>query len=363
MGVFSKKIVVFLAQNGLVFYKTKKKESLRLLFPSEITSYQEIVNEKKFEELISGFLAQFSQKEKKDVIIILSSNLVYSKVISKVKTKEKSKSEEEFIRSLPLAKSRVIIKTVPMGKDEIIFATNKVFYEFVVNVFLQSGFRVPIVASISLFTNNPVNKELSETFLHEIRKESKALGVGNFLSSENESFEEIADQDEEEADEEVVLPHQSIKQYLMLFISIAFLTGALLYTLISLGVIKNPLGSREKSAATPSASLTSAPSASPSFSPEIEAALKSASASAPLTKENVRIQILNGSGIEGQAGIMRSSFITEGYEEVETGNSDEIKEITVIQFTKNVPDELERDVINIVEKISPKPDVNKNKIL
>jgi len=364
MGIFSKKIVVFLTQNGLVFYKTKKKESLRLLFPAEITSYQEILNEKKFEELISGFLAQFGEKEKKDVIIILSSNLVYSKVISKTAEKEKTKSEEEFIRSLPLSKSRVIIKTVPMGKDEIIFATNRSFYEFVVDVFTDSGFKVPIVASITLFTNSLVNKELSETLLHEIRKESKALEVGNFLSDENE-LEGIEDTDDKSEDEEDegMKPHLPIKQYLMLFVSIAILIGALLYVLISLGVIKNPLGSSAKPTATQSASLSSTPSVSPTLPAEIEAVLKSASTSAPLTKETIKIQILNGSGTEGQAGSIRSLFITEGYKEVETGNADEIKEITVIQFSKNVPDELQKDIVNIIEKTSPNPDIKKNDVL
>lgn len=363
MGVFSKKIVVFLTQNGLVFYKVKKKESLRLLFPAEITSYQEILNEKKFEELISGFLAQFSEKEKKDVIIILSSNLVYSKVISKTAEKEKTKSEEEFIRSLPLAKSRVIIKTVPMGKDEIIFATNRSFYEFVVNVFINAGFKVPIVASITLFTNSPINKELSETLLNEIRKESKALVVGNFLSDENEleGIEDTSDKSEDEEDGDVKA-HLPIKQYFLLFVSIAILIGALLYVLLSLGVIKNPLGG-SNSIATQSASLSSAPSPSPTISSETESALNSASPSAPLTKETVRIQILNGSGIEGQAGSIRSLFIAEGFNEIETGNAEDIKEITVIQFAKNVPDELQKDIASIVEKVSPNPDVKKNEIL
>ncbi|MBI2031890.1 MAG: LytR C-terminal domain-containing protein [Candidatus Levybacteria bacterium] len=362
MGLFSKKIVVFLTQNGLVFYKTKRKEFLKLTFPSEISSYQEILNEKKFESLIAGFLAQFTEKEKKDVIMILSSNLVYSKVISKIKTREKEKSEEEFIKSLPLAKFRVVIKTIPMGKDEIIFATNRSFYESVVGIFSQNGFGVPIVASVTLFTNSSVNNELSQALLNEIRKESKALEVGNFLSLENE-MEAVEDAPDEDEEDEELKPHQSIKQYLMLIISVAILIGALSYTLISLGIINNPFGGGKNTSATDSASLTAMPTATPTLSPDIENALNSASSSVSLTRETVKIQILNGSGIEGQAGTIESVLADLGYLEIETGNTDAIKEITVIQYKNGVSDEMQSEINGAVNEISSKPDVLKNQTI
>lgn len=359
MSLFGKKIVVFLSQNGLVFYKAKKNEFLRLTFSPEISSYQEIINEKKFHDLISGFLAQFNDKEKKDVILILSSNLVYSKVISKIKAHEKEKNEEEFIKSLPLIKSRIIIKTVPMGRDEIIFATNRSFYETVVNIFKENGFKVPVVASITLFTNSPVNNELSQTLLSEIRKESKALEVGNFLSLENEM--EAVETKEEEDDKEI-MPRQSIKQYLILIVSILILISALSYTLTGLGVIKNPLNVDKKTSATNSASLA-VPTMTPTFSPQIENALNLASKSSSLTRETVRIQILNGSGIQGQAQGLRNQFIDNGYKEIELGNADEEKEITVIKIGKNVPEEVQKEVINIVEEILPAPDVFKDQTI
>lgn len=366
MSLFSKKIVVFLSQNSLVFYKTKRKEFLRLVFPPEISSYQEILNEKKFEDLISSFLAQFTKKEKKDVIMILSSNLVYSKVISRIKSREKEESEEEFIKSLPLVKSHVIIKTVPMGKDEIIFATNRNFYESVVNIFTNNGFKVPVVASVTLFTNSPINNELSENLLNEIRKESKALEVGNFLSLKNEmeAVEKISEEDEENEEDEELKAHQSIKQYLTLVISVAILMGAVSYTLISLGIIKNLLGEKSNISATASAILSITPSfVTPAITSEIEKSLNSTSVSALLTRETVKIQILNGSGIEGQASSLRSRFLDEGYRKIELGNSDEIKEITIIEFAKGVPLEMQDDVIKIVEKTLPKPDVFKDQTI
>jgi len=360
MSFFSRKTVVFLTQNSLIFYKPKKGEFLKLLFPLEIAAYQEIINPKKFEDLLTDFLSQFEKKEKKDAILILSSNLVYSKVISRVNIKEKEKSEEEFIKSLPLLKSQVIIKTVPMGKDEIIFATNRNLYETVVKVFTENGFRVPIVAPVSLFTNNSVNHELTQSLLDEVRKESKALEVGNFLSFKNEleAVEKTVNEDEEDEESE---PQQPFRQYIMLLISIAILIGSASYTLISFGIIKNPFGGKVNTSATGSASLTSVPTAVPtSFSQKGNVLNSSPKA---LTRQTVRIQILNGSGIEGQAGRIRNQFISNGYKEVELGNADEIKEITVIEFAKNVPEEIQNEVISMIEKFLSKPDVFKDQTI
>jgi len=57
----------------------------------------------------------------------------------------------------------------------------------------------------------------------------------------------------------------------------------------------------------------------------------------PINKEEVSIQVLNGSGISGEAGYLQGQLKTLGYDDIEVGNADDQdQEVTTVTFSKEL---------------------------
>lgn len=95
--------------------------------------------------------------------------------------------------------------------------------------------------------------------------------------------------------------------------------------------------------ASPSSQL---PSPSPSLTPS-----PTASASAEIAKENLKMEILNGSGITGQSSKLRDQLLTKGYKNIETGNDFGNKNTsTDVIFSLNVQKNIQDDIIKFLKK-------------
>lgn len=96
---------------------------------------------------------------------------------------------------------------------------------------------------------------------------------------------------------------------------------------------------------SPSPELIS-PSPSPAFTPS-----PAASASAEIAKEDLKIEILNGSGITGQSSKLREKLLKEGYKNIETGNDfGNNNSSTVIIFSSKVPEDIRSSLIKFLKK-------------
>ncbi|MBI4058883.1 LytR C-terminal domain-containing protein [Candidatus Microgenomates bacterium] len=69
-----------------------------------------------------------------------------------------------------------------------------------------------------------------------------------------------------------------------------------------------------------------------------------------MAKEDVKIQVLNGTGVAGEAGKAKDKLTAAGYTNVETGNADtkDNKETTV-SFSETVPADFQDEIITILE--------------
>lgn len=88
------------------------------------------------------------------------------------------------------------------------------------------------------------------------------------------------------------------------------------------------------------------PSPSPSLIPS-----PTASASAEVSKDNLKIEILNGSGITGQSSKLRDQLLAQGYKNIETGNDFGNKSTsTDVIFSSNVQKDLQDGIIKFLKK-------------
>lgn len=134
----------------------------------------------------------------------------------------------------------------------------------------------------------------------------------------------------------------SMQTYFLILLMTIFGFVILIGILLAIGLIKNPT---ENNQITSQVKPTEAPKELPSQS------TNSASLVA-LEKKDIKIQVLNGSGIAGQAGKVKDLLGKIDYTDIETGNlaRAETKE-TVINFSSRVLETQKKEIITTLEKI------------
>lgn len=100
--------------------------------------------------------------------------------------------------------------------------------------------------------------------------------------------------------------------YLWIIVPTALLVGALAGGLITYFSAVSKMGSTDNTIATPVSVATSTPSADSE---------STASPSSNFKKEDLKIQILNGSGLSGAAGKAKTVLEGLGYKNIDTGNA------------------------------------------
>ena len=131
------------------------------------------------------------------------------------------------------------------------------------------------------------------------------------------------------------------KQYIFLALALVFLAGTIGYFLLWSEIIPNPwLKKPIASKEMPTATVVSI-TPEPSLVKEKQL----------MDKSSVTIQILNGSGIEGQAGEINLLLQDAGYKNVTTGNAESLELITKITYKSQVSKEILNNILQEVEKI------------
>lgn len=72
----------------------------------------------------------------------------------------------------------------------------------------------------------------------------------------------------------------------------------------------------------------------------------------PIDKENISIQVLNGTGISGQAGYLKDQLQSLGYSDVEVGNADEQDyEETQVTYSSSLDDRVKQELTDRLKTI------------
>ena len=128
--------------------------------------------------------------------------------------------------------------------------------------------------------------------------------------------------------------------------------GALILVLlglIGLGIFLVARGSRDGATPTPTpnSNLSGPVAPEPTETPE------------PVDKEDVSIEVLNGTGIAGEAGALRDKLATLGYSDIETGNADETDhEVTSVTFSSTLDEAIVDEITELLEETYEEVDVN-----
>lgn len=327
MFIFNIPLVCYVSSTALELYLNENLQ--KFLFPPEVIQYYEIVDKEKFQKTLLDFLDQINFKKGKGVIV-LSSELVFT---SEITTSDKSVEDpiNHFFSSVPLTRDTIARLTIEDKDKTRVYATNKSLYEIVLTTFNQKGIVIDSVVPINAFETVSENQELS---IDDIRKKinnTKITRKYNFLQTKQQEAINSPDKGEKSA------AHTNItKQYIMLIFSFLLLAGALLYLLLRF----NPWFKKDTHVVPKSTFL---PTHTPSPTTQLNPTLKS------LDKYAIKIQILNGSGIEGQAGKLNLLLENYGYKDITTGNAKALEKKTTILYSKQISSTILKDVQNVLK--------------
>lgn len=312
--------VLFLRPDDLfVFTKLGQKQ---IIFSTAVIKNQEVVDKKAFEKLLRDF---FSHSPKQNATLFLSHAIVFDRT---VKVEASTVAEEElkkFLDSVPLPAVHIATKAIQMPKSDFFYATNGDIYETIIAIARQYGWQIKQVVPLSLFDELLKGQQVSYAFFLRALKDKKLLDKGNFL--------------EGEAEEEKEIP---FKQYLMLGVGLLMLSGALLFAAYNFHFF--PFSSQPQAERAVVAQPTKQPVILNTPTPV-------SSGEATLKKEDVKIQVLNGSGVDGQAGKLKDQLGVLGFTNVEIGNVEgPTSNATIVIFSENVAQEFQDEILIELKK-------------
>lgn len=303
MGIF-----LLLKQDSLSLF-TKDSQPQKLAFPAEIVNHQEIIDQKAFEELLRGVLMHLAKQE---VLLFLSNELIFTKSTPLKKETVIEDELKKFGDIVPISSNSIEKKVIHTQSTISFLATNGDLYKTIVSVAQEKGCQITKVIPLVLFGPIPEKQPLSYDLLSQFAKEKTILEKGDFLQEDEQKKEKKPTQ---------------VKQVFMLLISLLCLAGAVFWAASSMGFLA-PQKSLEKKSTTvisPSPKTTTAPTAS------------KAAETTSSPKGNIKIQILNGSGVVGQASKIKDELTSLGFTNIQTGNAEgPIANTTIVVFSKEV---------------------------
>lgn len=294
------KTVLFFKRNSLeVYVSTSEGPKGKLEFPVEIVKYEEIIDEVKFEALVTSFLQKELGSGQK-VVILLSRDVVFQKTVP-IKENIVEKDEvEKFTSAIPFDASKAVTVKVNAANGLNLIATNKKLYLPIVTACEKLSSRVESVVPAPIFGvgDAPV---LTEKDISQIFKNSKLVEASNFLLTQTEG--------------DLQADQAGSKSFVRDRKNLLFVVFAVLFIVIAVSALVYTKQKRQAVSEKKAVEITQV-SPTPAATEESTVSAKDEEVS----KEALKIQILNGTGVAGQAQDLADLLKSDGFGEITLGN-------------------------------------------
>ena len=328
MALFSQKLFLYLKRNSLEIYTEKSQGAIAQLdFPLNIVKDEEIIDKTKFQQLIASFLAKLSLKEK-EVQIILSDELIYQKTVPVSDEKTQNKQLQLFLAEIPFKPEEITQITTQSQNKVIFYATNKELFKLIGLELAKIGKKLVFVSAASAIGIAPETTTLTGQDLKKIAANHNIIEKSDFLSASQSSPEDNS---------------ESIKKRFQVkiryFLVLTVVVIIIIIVVIGFLALKKPAPVTYIPPNPPEATSTATFEPSPSEVPT-------------LTKDQIKIQILNGTTLQGQAGLVQTKLENIGYSGIQTGKAqtpDHV--ITQVDISKNVSDQNRQEIESTLKNL------------
>ncbi len=306
------KSVIYLDRDTLFYYGGNVHTVLSLPFAPSAVKDMEVIDENEIEKQITTFI-QANKIEPTESFIIFSHRSCFSKAIPANTTPENlDKEKKQFLEFVPF--DHIVHKIIKTAKGSVIVAANKELANVIKHIFQKHGYLIQAISTLfTIYPDNPVssiNVQIAQNILRSFNRfrEDDLLNADEPAASEETVFEqEFAAEDKK----------NNYRLYFMLG-----------FFIISIGILGYMLNNRRISSSSraqtplsPTRAIPRQGSPSPQLTPT-EAATPTPTVSS-VSKDQLTIRILNGSGLSGQADEIKNSLVEAGFEadKITTGNA------------------------------------------
>ncbi len=323
------KLVAYLQGKSLQLLGEKEgTESLEL--PVGSIKNSEVTDKEKLKEAIVDFLAKTEIKKQK-VILVLGDDVIFQKIIPFTTREELLEKDREFFINTNLDSQSLSKKTLKNGNEVYLIAANRQLYNCVIEAFDAVSWRINYAVPAFVFGIKNNKMEINDSAL--LLKNGSLIKNSNFL--ENESKEN--------------------KTKYIIFGAVFLIIILLVFAVFKLQIFKSFLMGNNDSNINTVILPSSIPTvtADPSRTPTLIL----------VNKKDLKIQILNGTGVPGQAKLVKNNLETLGYTNIFTGNvNNATNTATLVTFSQNISidnrDEIKTLLKNIFTKVTIQNDIN-----
>ena len=342
--MFSKRLIIYLRRNSLEVYHEGAEGYLgRLEFTPDSAKDEEVIDESKFEELIATFLNKLALKENK-ALIVLSDDVLFQKTLPLSDDQTVQKQTDEFFGEVPFDVQKISTRAVQTKNAVNLFATNRLLYEACANALSKLQKETEAVVPATMLGITQGVQALTKEDLEKIGN-GDLVEASNFLTGTevpkaktDSSAPQPQSTQQQEQNEQSSSGSNTLVIAGVAFIIIGATVGLFLYKKPDLSKfnLKLPFTTQNQT------QLTLSPSPSPQESAKDETATK---------KEDLSVQVLNGTGKSGQASQVKSLFENLGFSKIETGNASiQGHEDTLVDFSQKVPNEIRQGIVSKLEE-------------
>lgn len=287
------KILLVLTKKYFELYQEGSEQNERVEFSSK----------EKFKELVVELLARTNLK-KQMAVLLLGESVVYKKEGIVKEESDKEILLEQFENNIPFDPAQTQKIEIP-GDPLQLIAVNKEVYETLEGALAIFGWSLSAVLPASLFEDFREGRSLRNEEVSQILNSSQDIQKFNLLKTPKLKQSSV----------------NSKYKLTALVFSIGLIIVALVFARSYLNDLKQRLNKNSSQK-----KLIILPKTSPVFSP---AASPISSSSAQISKKDLRVEVLNGTGILGQATEIKSLLEGLGYKDITVGNTLKTPETTL----------------------------------
>ena len=205
---FSQKhtIVCYIDKNKALFYQDVDGSMLKMDFPPDIISDQELTGREKLEHLIESFL-ETNKLEKGNIIFIYAPNVTIEKDFPDDTPGNKNEEIQKFINMIPF--EEMLSKIYKLNKKTKVVAINQEIYESIKNIFAKKNFSVLgiIPSTVLAETVAELSMNIDLAFIANKIYSLKQYGMVNAGELSNQNTKEKSG-----------LKKQNIKMYMLIIV-------------------------------------------------------------------------------------------------------------------------------------------------
>lgn len=328
--------LLILYRNALHVYNGPDLEISELEFPDEVIHNLEVVDPNRYQEIVYDALSSSGLRPQK-ALLLLSDEILFQKTLINSEGPLARIQRDEFYKSIPLSDSELARLEVIDGESIYLFGANRLLFQLLVLEFDKMGWEIVAVSPLVFFGQFKEREAIEVESVDQVLKSyNKDLPL-DFLTFKGMDWKESSQKDK---NRDLLTPILGISFLLVIglasFLLIKAKGSSLFHQNQKVEISSQPVPDQL-------ASPTSSPEESPSPIP-------SPSASTSI-RDSLKIKIVNGSGIPGEAGKIKELLSKKGYSNIETANSDSSASATLFESTEDVPKNIENEILDQLKSL------------